>query len=174
MKNLEWKQGKINPKNFWDLEEIKKLEYVKEPFNDEKQLQEWLNKNYLPRTGYQYNSARTYQPKTSELLKIWATNLKNIGITYYRMDSGDNLPYHKDLYKKYIEKFSLKNKENKIWRYVFFVEDWKPGHIFEIGYNPIIKWKSGDYVAWNYDIPHLAANLGDESRYTIQLTGEEI
>ena len=31
--------------------------------------------------------------------------------------------------------------------------------------------KKGDYVMWKNDVPHMAANLGRENRYTMQITG---
>jgi len=69
---------------------------------------------------------------------------------------------------------NLWSRNSRIWRYIFFVEDWKPGHIFEIDGTLFPNWKAGDWVAWRYDVPHMAANLGNEDRYTIQLTGVEI
>jgi hypothetical protein len=86
------------------------------------------------------------------------------------METGDNLPYHSDTYKRYIKIYELEERTELIVRYIFFVEDRKPGHILEVD-GSIVDWKSGDYVAWRYDVPHLAANLGLAPRYTIQLTG---
>jgi len=51
-----------------------------------------------------------------------------------------------------------------------FLEDWQPGHILEIDGSPISQWHAGDYVIWNYDTPHMAANLGLVPRYTAQIT----
>jgi hypothetical protein len=57
-----------------------------------------------------------------------------------------------------------------ISRAVIFLEDWKPGHIFEIEGNLLSNWKAGEYILWQYDTEHMAANLGIEPRYTAQLT----
>ena len=35
----------------------------------------------------------------------------------------------------------------------------------------LIPWSDGDYVMWNYDVPHMVGNLGIEPRYTMQITG---
>jgi hypothetical protein len=51
------------------------------------------------------------------------------------------------------------------------MEDWKSGHYFEIDGKPLVQWKRGDYAIWNYDVPHMAFNMGIEPRYTIQITG---
>jgi hypothetical protein len=36
---------------------------------------------------------------------------------------------------------------------------------------PIVNWKAGHVVEWLYDTPHMAANIGLEPRYTLQITG---
>ena len=56
-------------------------------------------------------------------------------------------------------------------RIIVFLEDWQSGHYLEINGEPIIEWSAGDWVGWNYDTPHLAANIGMTDRYTMQITG---
>jgi ectoine hydroxylase-related dioxygenase (phytanoyl-CoA dioxygenase family) len=58
-----------------------------------------------------------------------------------------------------------------VGRAVIFLEDWKSGHYFEIDEVPIVNWKKGDYILWKNDTSHMAANLGKENRYTMQVTG---
>jgi hypothetical protein len=41
----------------------------------------------------------------------------------------------------------------------------------EIDGKPCLEWKRGDYVCWNFDVPHYAANFGVDPRYTMQITG---
>jgi hypothetical protein len=91
-------------------------------------------------------------------------------ISFFRMASGDTLPVHQDHYTRYKEIFNIDNTK-KINRCIVFLEDWKSGHYFEINYNAIVHWKAGDFVLWNSDAPHMAANLGVEPRYTLQITG---
>ena len=38
---------------------------------------------------------------------------------------------------------------------------------------PIVNWKSGDYFIWGGKVPHMAANIGVEDRYTLQITGHK-
>ena len=76
-----------------------------------------------------------------------------------------------DLYKKYVELFDLQGKEQTIYRAILFLEDWKPGHYAEYNYSPFVDWRIGDCVVWQYDMPHMAANLGLDPRYTLQITG---
>jgi hypothetical protein len=37
--------------------------------------------------------------------------------------------------------------------------------------DPLTKWTAGTVVEWTYDTPHMAANIGLEPRYTLQITG---
>jgi len=113
------------------------------------------------------------QPSWNEhFLKIFSDQgWKDIGTSYYRMDTGVVLPTHSDLYVKYVELFNLKGKEHTIHRAVVFLEDWAPGHIAEYMGEPFTQWSAGDTVHWTYDTPHMAANLGLIPRYTLQITG---
>ena len=153
-------------------ESYKNLNYARENFNDQSQLTLWQHLGFIPRTGKMYDMRHEMQPALTQKLIDFAEkeNLENIGVSYYVMEPGDNLPYHQDLYSKYIEIFSLQNRKENIVRYIFFPEERQAGHIFEID-GKIIDWRAGDYVAWRYDTPHLAANLGYKRRYSIQVTG---
>ena len=81
------------------------------------------------------------------------------------------MPVHSDLYKRYIELFNLQGQETLIHRALVLLEDWKPGHYFEVAGTPYVNWHSGNIVEWVYDVPHAAANIGLEDRYTLQITG---
>jgi hypothetical protein len=96
---------------------------------------------------------------------------KDIGTSYYRMKTGTVMPTHSDLYKKYIEIFHLQGQEHNIRRAIVFLEDWKSGHCFEAMGVPYTNWQAGQVVEWTYDTPHMAANIGLEDRYTLQITG---
>ena len=58
-----------------------------------------------------------------------------------------------------------------IVRATVMLEDWKPGHYLEVNSVPYVNWRAGDTVEWVYDTPHMAANIGLEDRYTLQITG---
>ena len=96
---------------------------------------------------------------------------KDIGTAYYRMPTGTVMPTHSDLYVKYIDIFKLKGQENNIRRAIVLVEDWKSGHYLEVLGNPVVNWQAGTVVEWTYNTPHMAANIGPEPRYTLQITG---
>ncbi len=54
---------------------------------------------------------------------------------------------------------------------MLLLEDWKPGHYLEVEGKPYVNWRAGDTVEWVYNTPHMAANVGLEDRYTLQITG---
>ena len=96
---------------------------------------------------------------------------KNIGVAYYRMKTGTVMPVHSDLYKRYIQIFDLQGQEHTIQRALVLLEDWRPGHYLEVQGQPIVNWSAGHVAQWTYDAPHMAANIGLEDRYTLQITG---
>jgi hypothetical protein len=100
-----------------------------------------------------------------------AKGWKDIGTSYYRMNTGTVLPTHGDLYKRYIEIFRLQGQETRIHRAIVFLRDWQPGHYAEYKGKPFVNWSAGDVVEWCYDTEHMAANLGLDPRYTLQITG---
>ena len=166
-----WMKGHVT----WLEDEIKtiqRLPYQREAFNDPGQFLAWKNQGFSPRVGYLYDMKREHQPPlTAKLIEyVEKQGLEHVGVSYYRMDTGDNLPYHSDLYAKYISLFDLEQRKQNIVRYIFFPEDRFPGHILEVA-GQLIDWRAGDWVAWKYDTPHMAGNFGSFERYTIQVTG---
>ena len=157
---------------FWD-DEFKRLDYVNEPFNDPVNLELWTQQGYVNRFTGDMCDMRSPQPRWNQTFVDIYTGMgwKDIGTSYYRMTTGTILPMHKDLYVKYIQLFNLQGQEHRIRRAIVFLEDWKPGHYFEGNNDAKVNWRAGDVVEWQYDAPHLAANLGLEPRYTLQITG---
>ena len=87
------------------------------------------------------------------------------------MDTGTVMPNHSDRYVRYINLFNLQGREHLIRRALVFLEDWKSGHYLEAMDEPVVGWKAGQVTEWTYDTPHMAANIGLEPRYTLQITG---
>jgi hypothetical protein len=164
--------AKYNIPVFWD-DEFKKLDYVNEEFNDPESLQKWLDLGYHNKfTGAMCDMRSTQPSWNDQFLKIYqAMGWKDIGTSYYRMDTGTVLPTHGDLYVRYIDLHKLHGKEERIRRAVIFLEEWKPGHYSEISDTGLVNWKAGTVLEWSYDTPHAAANIGIEPRYTLQITG---
>ena len=87
------------------------------------------------------------------------------------MTSGTVMPVHQDRYVKYIDLFDLKGKEHTVRRALVLLENWQSGHYLEVLGMPFVNWCAGQVVEWTYDTPHMAANIGLQDRYTLQITG---
>ena len=157
---------------FWDSE-FKNLDYVQEPFNDSDDVQRWLAQGYQAKICGDMADRRMAQPSWNHrFIDLWtAKGWQDIGTSYYRMAKGTVMPVHQDRYVKYIQLFDLQGREHSIRRALILLEDWKPGHYLEVQGRPFVDWKAGTVVEWPYDTPHMAANIGLEPRYTLQITG---
>lgn len=157
---------------FWD-DEFKSLDYIYEPFNDPDTVARWMAQGYQSKICGELCDMRSPQPSWNDrFLEMFSDHgWKNLGTSYYKMTSGTVMPVHRDLYKKYIEVFNLKGLEHNIFRALIMLEDWKPGHYLEVDGRPFVGWPAGMVVEWVYDTPHMAANVGIEDRYTLQITG---
>ena len=157
---------------FWDAE-YQHLDYVREAFNDQASVDTWRQQGYTgPFTGHMCDM-RSPQPQwNQQFINLYQQmGWRDIGTRYYRMDTGTVLPTHQDLYKRYIDIFNLQGQEQSIRRAIVFLEDWAPGHYAEYNNRPFTSWSAGWTIEWQYDAPHMAANLGLVPRYTLQITG---
>lgn len=157
---------------FWD-DEFKHIDYVQEPFNDPRDVDRWISQGYQPKICGDMADMRMPQPSWNHrFIDLFAQRgWQDIGTSYYRMTSGTVMPVHQDRYVKYIQRFDLVGREHTIWRALVMLEDWQSGHYLEVQGHPFVSWKAGTVVEWRYDIPHMAANIGLEPRYTLQITG---
>lgn len=165
----KWNQGHIDP--WWNFQH-RDLEYFYLPYKDSSTVELWRSQGYTNSNfgGGIYGMTRGL-PDWAERFHTVFENWTNKGIAIYSMGTGDLLPTHVDHYSTYIEKFNARPTD--IWRAVIFLEDWKSGHYFEIDGQPLMPWRAGDWVSWNNDVPHAAANIGTQNRYTVQITGTE-
>jgi hypothetical protein len=157
---------------FWD-DEFKHLDYVNERFNDSANVNRWTSQGYANKFTGDMCDMRSQQPSWNKTFINIYTEMgwKDIGTSYYRMTTGTTLPLHSDLYVRYIDLFGLAGQEHRIRRAVIFLEDWRSGHYFEGAGQAVTGWRAGDAVEWVYDLPHMAANVGLDPRYTLQITG---
>lgn len=157
---------------FWD-DEFKHLDYVQESFNSSADVQQWLAQGYQPKICGDMADMRSRQPSWNHRFVEYFGRLgwKDIGTSYYRMSSGTVMPVHQDRYVKYIQLLDLQGQEHTIRRALILLEDWQPGHYLEVQGEPFVKWSAGTVVEWVYDTPHMAANIGLDARYTLQITG---
>jgi hypothetical protein len=164
--------SRYNIDRFWD-DEFKTLDYVQEPFNDSASVARWIGQGYQAKiTGDLCDMRHQLPCWNHQFIEFYQQRgWQDIGVAYYRMHTGTVMPEHQDLYKRYIEVFDLYGKEQSVRRAIVFLEDWKSGHYLELDGKPVVNWHAGDVVEWHYDTPHMAANIGLEPRYTLQVTG---
>ena len=169
--NNKWYRGHIA--SWWGTCH-RDLDYRNEPFNNPNDLVRWRELGFTQTvfTGDMYDM-RNPQPEWYDGFEAYFKSWKNVSWSFYRMRPGTILPLHSDTYARYKQIHQL-SSTGKIWRAVIFLEDWQSGHYLEIDNIPVTKWQAGDYVAWNNDVEHLAANMGVTDRYTLQLTGHTV
>jgi hypothetical protein len=157
---------------FWD-DEYKQLDFINEPFNDPVSVTRWAAQGYQSKICGELCDMRHRLPSWNQKFIDYYTDLgwKNIGVAYYRMKTGTVMPVHSDLYKRYVQIFDLQGQEHTIQRALVLLEDWRSGHYLEVQGQPIVNWSAGHVAQWTYDAPHMAANIGLEDRYTLQITG---
>lgn len=163
---------KYRIERFWD-DEFKTIDYIQEPFNDPESVGLWISQGYSSKICGDLADMRHQLPSWStKFIDIYqAQGWRDVGIAFYRMPTGTVMPVHSDLYCRYIELFNLQGQEHTIRRALVLLEDWKSGHYLEVAGKPYTCWRAGDTVEWAYDEPHMAANIGLEDRYTLQITG---
>ena len=151
----------------WD-EEYKNFDYVRQPITGE-EADTWRKQGYThdTTTGKMYDSRNPMPEWVDKVASL--LNLRNPGFVFYRMDTLDIMPVHTDHFNTYCKVFNKDRKE--VRRAIVFLEDWKPGHYFEVEGNGVVNYKAGEYVLWTPDAPHAASNIGVEPRYTLQITG---
>jgi hypothetical protein len=164
--------SKYNLDVFWD-DEYKTLDYIYEPFNDPMDVARWISQGYQSKICGALCDMRHQLPSWNHRFIEYYDDLgwKDVGVAYYRMDTGTVMPVHEDRYKRYIELFNLQGQEHTIRRALVLLEDWSSGHYLEVMGVPEVNWSAGTVVEWTYDTPHMAANIGLEPRYTLQITG---
>ena len=96
--------------------------------------------------------------------------LKDKVYAVHKLGPGCILPFHKDSYPRYRANYDIKDLDS-IQRIIVFLEDWKDGHLLQVDHHMYVHWRAGDFVTWRGETSHLAANLGSEDRYTLQITG---
>lgn len=157
----------------WNVADFKNLSWTRKPFNDAKQLEAWKQAGF---THTNFNGLLV-DASVPGAVPAWAWNLAreefkydNLGVSIFCMMPGDIIPNHQDTYVKYRQVFNIKDP-NTIWRSLVMLDDWKSGHYLEIAGIAEVNWRAGNTFTWNYDTPHMAANIGQEPRYTLQITG---
>jgi hypothetical protein len=77
------------------------------------------------------------------------------------------------IYKGKNYKYTDDESQNKQYRVFVMLEDWKLGHIINIGNTYLKPWRAGDVIWFDfYNIPHSTANTGPWPRKMAKVTGK--
>lgn len=160
-----WSKGSVPV--IWD-DNYKNFPYTNQPISDE-EIKVWKEQGWYHDTysGDMYDSKNpmpTYVDRIAD-----AISLTKCGYVFYKMQTLNIMPPHVDHYTKYTEYFKVQYED--VYRAIIFLEDWKPGHYFEIDNKGVVNWSAGDYILWEPGVPHAASNIGKDDRYTLQITG---
>lgn len=158
--------GNMEP--FWNTA-FKELPYVKQPIMDS-EIEQWRDMGYdyvKSFSGSMYDN-RNPMPDWVHRLESML-GMCNHTYTFYRMDTLEIMPVHSDHFATYSRLHNT--TPDNVERVVLMLEDWKPGHYFEMDGVGYVNWKAGAWFKWRGDVPHAASNIGVEPRYTLQITG---
>tara|TARA_B100001057_G_scaffold95074_1_gene91520 strand:- start:10419 stop:10910 length:492 start_codon:yes stop_codon:yes gene_type:complete len=124
-------------------------------------------------TNYNVGVSMCFQ---EQLLGVFYDAVKDLPLTkkvvaVNKLAPGKVLPYHTDKYTSYITRNQIKKEQvQDIQRFIVFLHDQKAGHQLWIR-DQICTGSAGSYFGWGYGVEHMAANLGNEDRYILQVTG---
>jgi hypothetical protein len=96
-------------------------------------------------------------------------NIDKPVVAVNKLTPGRVLPYHRDKFATYIKRNNI-NDTDTIVRYIVFLHEQKAGHQLWIE-DQFCTGDAGSYFGWEGDSIHMAANLGWEDRYILQITG---
>jgi hypothetical protein len=165
-----YKFSRVTP--WWVDSDFKSLNYEYSPVRNQQDTEKWTAAGLgkLTLFGAVYDSTKPLPACAEKFLHLF--DWQNVTISFLRLNTLEALPTHQDAFINYRKIFNVTDP-HLLWRCVVFMEDWKSGHYFEIADQGVVNWRRGDYVVWNYDVPHYAGNFGVESRYTLQITGTQ-
>lgn len=156
--------------------EFENLNYSpRRQFPDDSTVNSWkdLGHLYVNYTGFLIEEYKGLPEWCYNVLNAVSDEFKisDSKLCLYCMTPGTIMPEHKDTYPVY-KKILGVDDPNQLCRILVFLDNWKSGHYFEVDDDPVINWKKGDCCMWIGEAPHIAANIGRENRYTLQITAK--
>ena len=92
-------------------------------------------------------------------------------VSYFRLQAGNNLWWHKDYYSFFQTKFNIINrKPNSMHRTIINLNDWSHDQIFQCDRHYAVEWKKGDCYTFPEDIGHGVGNFSTEDYVIMQVT----
>ena len=90
-------------------------------------------------------------------------------IAINKLETGKILPFHTDKFASYKQRNNISDNQ-PIERVIVFLHEQKKGHQLWIE-DQVCTGCAGSYFGWEQNTEHMAANLGNEHRYIMQVTG---
>ena len=92
-------------------------------------------------------------------------------ITYFKLQAGNNLWWHKDYYSFFQKKFNITNrKSGSIHRTIVNLNEWSHGQIFQCDKHYAVEWKKGDCYTFPEDVGNGVGNFSTEDYVIMQVT----
>jgi len=92
-------------------------------------------------------------------------------ISYFKLQAGNNLWWHKDYYSFFQDKFNIRDrKAGSIHRTIINLNDWSHGQIFQCDRHYAVEWKKGDCYTFPEDVGHGVGNFSTEDYVIMQVT----
>ena len=133
----------------------------------------WIMHEGSPQTQHyrNYNTIhyQVFDHRIDYIQNFAKTKFQKFSTSIIKQGPGMCIPLHIDKYHYFTN--TNKCDPDAIVRFNIFLEDWKSGHYFEVDNIPIVGWKKGQYVQLNNKLSHRSANVGDQNKYTAQVTG---
>jgi hypothetical protein len=145
----------------WDKsgeEYIEQLKRNKEQGYDEHNTRVWSTHTEKPEI------VLSFQNQVSQTLPLIQSTAR-VGC----QPPGNVLPWHQDTFI-YFSRIYPTELEYVV-RFIVFVQDWKMGHVLQIGDSILSHWKAGDVVIWHPKKWHVSANIGNADKWTMNITG---
>lgn len=98
-------------------------------------------------------------------------DLEDIVCDLSKYKPGMLLPWHVDTYQTYSKNMKIDDLD-KIVRIIVFLHDSHPGQQLWVE-DKFCAGPAGSWFSWSGQTKHMAANLGEQDRYVIQITGHK-
>jgi len=135
----------------------------------------------LPKPKVKQESAMVHQSFGSDC-PTWAHKIKDMFsktiehsmVTINLVEPGFFIPPHRDAFLKLREYVKINNidiTDKEPVRINLFLQDHKIGHFFEMENEVCFNYKKGDFAIIKLNKIHSVINIGNENRYTLQVSG---
>ena len=122
--------------------------------------------------GMVYSTVNDLFGRTHEIVPVLGAHLglTSCYIKLHRQDPGQVWPLHVDNYHAFRGEGRVDNNSG-IRRFIFALNDWCWGQMFQLGNSIWSNWRAGDFIEITPGVPHSSANASPLARYSLVITG---